>query len=206
MAGDLDEGAVHVAYELEWCAHAAHLCVFAMVDPSMPDDYRQIVHTVAFETCLLHARNLIEILVPGLHKSYPGDIKAADFAPGWAPPAGSALDFIDKPLLTMIDRHLAHLSWERADDPPGQRPYVDILAALIELMDDLAHNAVHRGASERLAAAVAAAQAELAKILRMTRPRRLWLESTTTTGGTVVIVSGGVLGPRVVHERSEGER
>lgn len=107
---EADVWVLHIDYELStlvelprWVDH------FANVGPA-------ILQNACLESALTHARLLIEFLVgrPGRHgirRRSNQDIQPDDFLPGWQLPDPTSFD--DR--LRSIDRHLAHLSKNRAN-------------------------------------------------------------------------------------------
>lgn len=98
-AKDLEEAAIHVNYEVQMFRHHAG---------------SNVADNATIEGFLLHGRNLIEFL--GWRASSRNtDILAANFVPGWTPPATPDPQFF-KHLLLKIDTHLSHLTWKRVDE------------------------------------------------------------------------------------------
>src|SRR5690348_12523552 len=134
----------HVAHEVVWCAGGARGRVIAEAGVVVHDDYRDMFLGLAFEACLLHARNLIEFLIPTVRKgSHPDDVKAVELVDHWECPPGPARSFVESQL-PLLDRHLAHLTWHRVENPPDSAglPYWKVAVTLVELMDDFASHAV----------------------------------------------------------------
>ena len=78
------------------------------------------VAKACLESMLLHARNLSEFLIEGRYKS--SDIHRSDFTPTWSPPNSPAKKRL-RDARSMMDRHLAHLSWDRVEvDVPEHDP------------------------------------------------------------------------------------
>ena len=95
----------HLIYEIQQLGDSARLAKL------MSDAY-----TAAIESCLVHARLLIEFLVGRPKKNGPGrsressDIKPSMFVDSWDPVDRDRFDvFLDR-----LDKHLVHLSKERA--------------------------------------------------------------------------------------------
>jgi hypothetical protein len=101
---ELTEGALHVGYEFESTVGSA-LALLAAKTP---------IELNAFLECtLLHAPNLIDFLTVTGPK-YPDDVWHGDFTTRWDPGAYTSL----RVPLSDINKHLAHLTWERVKGAP----------------------------------------------------------------------------------------
>lgn len=99
------EGLVHVGYELERCCEAS---TFLRRGNYSPPDLRNML----LESQLLHARSVRDFLVGA--KPYPDDIHRTNFAPDWKPgPLPSVYRLSKTADQKLINKHLAHISWER---------------------------------------------------------------------------------------------
>jgi hypothetical protein len=128
---ELTDAATHVNYEVTMLRFHA--------GSTEPDN-------TTIEGFLLHARNLIEFL-GWRASSRSTDILATDFVPGWTPPTppDSSLSFTD--VLSKIDKHLSHLTWDRVDQaatdidgPPF--PYQGIYNTVLSTFADFTQQAV----------------------------------------------------------------
>ena len=113
-----------------WISHLSYELTTLAELPRWVDHYVRpgptAVHIACLEATMIHGRLLVEFLV-GRDRRHPNDVQPSDFLPDWEHPDPSRL----RRHLPMIDRHLAHLSKDRADGttaPPGY---------LTELVDDV---------------------------------------------------------------------
>jgi hypothetical protein len=104
----------HIAYEVEMCVDAAVRCVLA-AGPGGDDTARNAF----LESALLHARCVFEFLDAKKRDRRDDDMIREDFGPPWKPAKGKeqeARTALHK-VKPDIDKHLAHLTWQRVDDP-----------------------------------------------------------------------------------------
>jgi hypothetical protein len=116
-AEELAEMMRHIGYEVLSCAMCTRLLRVYPVTESAPlEDPRTTVYNALLEAQLIHARNVIELLVRPLPPQ-PGhdDLLRTDFGPDWTPtpPASGAHARLSQ-AWEPINKHLAHLSWTRA--------------------------------------------------------------------------------------------
>jgi hypothetical protein len=116
---DLNQALIHLGYELETCIETA--CALrayqadgaidahapAVLDPGL-------IRNALVEAHLLHARALIEFFIE-TKSPQPGDILRTQFATEWSPQPAEAVRRLATFKRT-INKHLAHLTWDRVDD------------------------------------------------------------------------------------------
>lgn len=117
----------HVGYELTSCVEHA-VVRERLMDARVEelDPLTAVVANALLEACLVHARNLIELLAPPKRTPRADDVLIEDFTPGaWTPapksPAHRAASRCKSAHWALINKHLAHLTWTRVQrpDPPG---------------------------------------------------------------------------------------
>jgi hypothetical protein len=117
MSGsEFAEAARHVAYEFRMLSTAA---LDYLGDP---DPVRNILFLEGF---LTHARNLLEFFVPRRCGPRATDIWAGLFVPDWDARRHEAIALEAWAHIQGIDKHLAHLTFARVEQP---RPPWDIVA------------------------------------------------------------------------------
>ena len=75
------------------------------------------------ESMLLHARATTDFFI--MDRRYPSDIQRTEFAPEWIPEPTDAVKRI-RAHVKLINKHLAHLTWERLDNESPPWDYNDI--------------------------------------------------------------------------------
>ena len=84
------------------------------------------------ESMLLHARSAADFFV--MTRGYPTDIRRTDFAPERNPEPTDAVERI-RVHVKLIDKHLAHLTWERLDNASPAWDYNDIADDILAVAD-----------------------------------------------------------------------
>jgi hypothetical protein len=185
----------HIGYEVERCAIGARLTFFTQSDPRFPNDFRQVLHVTAFESCLTHARTLTEFLIPESRQGdRTRDVTSVELLPGWGCPPGAERDLLTGSLAE-LDRHLAHLSWDRVENPPPPRRYVDVTRAAVTLTRSFADAVTAAGLTyaAELDRRVSVAEAELAALDFAITQQKYPEDYATTSGATAVITAGTVV-------------
>src|SRR5947207_3316592 len=129
------KAAQHVAYELEVMVATA----IAVESPS-PDAIANALAAGAvvaplaenhgvLEACLLHARNLIDFL---LGQKIATDVHRSDFVAQWAPQKTDGTRFLRK-TRPLLNKHLAHITWDRVLNPPSPWPHLRIAGEIMNV-------------------------------------------------------------------------
>jgi hypothetical protein len=84
------------------------------------------------EAMLLHARATTDFFV--MTRGYQSDIRRTDFAPEWNPEPIGAVARI-RAYVGLIDKHLAHLTWERLDSASPAWDYYNIADDILAVAD-----------------------------------------------------------------------
>ena len=84
------------------------------------------------ESMLLHARSAADFFV--MTRGYPTDIRRTDFAPERNPQPTDAVKRI-RAHVRLMDKHLAHLTWERLDNASPAWDYNDIADDILAVAD-----------------------------------------------------------------------
>lgn len=116
-----------VSFELRQMAHATRLQrenEAASGDPMAGNAY--------IDSAALHARALIDFFINS--KGFKSDIRRTEFAPDWTPAPEGAVDRIERDGW-MLNKYLAHLTWERAI-PSGQTwNYPDLTEDVLDIAE-----------------------------------------------------------------------
>jgi hypothetical protein len=126
---ELQEALHHIGYELWMTAEASMRIRSAQRD----DDVIGI--NAYLESMLLHARALSDFFVD-TKRGFPSDVRRTDFGDtDWQPGPAEPVARI-KANSPVIDKRLAHLTWERVNgDPHGWR-FTDAAADLVAVADE----------------------------------------------------------------------
>ena len=119
----------HLGYELWMLAETSRRIPAAQRDAD-------VVATNAYlESMLFHARALSGFFV-GTKGGYPSDIRRTDFGSvDWQPGPADAVARVQSNV-PVIDKHLAHLTWERVSGEPPEWRYAEVAADLVAVADD----------------------------------------------------------------------
>lgn len=128
---DLASALGHVAYELWMMAEAASRIRSGALnaDPVAANAY--------LESMLLHARATADFFV--LSRGYPSDIRRTDFTEDWEPAPTEAADRI-RASAKLMDKHLAHLTWERLGDATPSWDFSNIADDVLAVADQWSIN------------------------------------------------------------------
>ncbi|NYE38013.1 hypothetical protein F4692_003158 [Nocardioides cavernae] len=113
------------------------------------------------DSAALHARALIDFFIKP--KGFPSDIRRTDFAPDWTPAPDKAVARIKKDGW-MLNKYLAHMTWERATPSAPSWNYPDLTEDVFDIAEAwCAHLAASDGdLSEYFAGQIKPARAALA--------------------------------------------
>ena len=125
---ELHEALGHIGYEL-WMMAAASNRI-----RSSKQAGDGVGANAYLESMLLHARALADFFVH-TKRGFPSDIRRTDFTDTDWEPAPAELVARIKVNSPVIDKHLAHLTWERVDDDPQEWHYPDVAADLVAVAD-----------------------------------------------------------------------
>ena len=185
---DLQEAASHVGYEL------VQLAAMPRARRRADEAGQDHVAQACLESMLLHARNLCEFLIEGRYKS--SDIHRSDFTPRWSPPNSPAKARL-RNARPMLDRHLAHLSWERVETGAPNDSPERIADDVVEVMGTFVD---HLGAEANPAAGWFDGQLRQARVLLQGERTGRGVVSLDTSDELMAHPGGGGLG-RVIRER-----
>src|SRR5664279_1162860 len=116
---DLQEAMKHLGYELWMLAETSRRIRVAQRDADA------VATNAYLESMLFHARALSDFFV---HKKsgFPSDIRRTDFGSvDWQPGPADAVARI-RSNTPVIDKHLAHLTWERVSGAPHEWRYAEV--------------------------------------------------------------------------------
>lgn len=114
----------HLSYEVSMCAVSAARML------SAEDGYE---HNAYLECMLLHARALDEFLVMTRDKPYKDNMLRTDFGDEWEPHPIEAVQRL-KERRSLINKHLAHLTWARVDSAEApQWSFIEIANDIVSV-------------------------------------------------------------------------
>lgn len=120
----VEEGLRHIGYELEQACQCAAL----LRAGTHQNDDDPVVHNALLESMLLHARSLIEFFVRPAGRF--DDMALNDFVatkPRWKRGPDDAVARLGtEHIKTLLDKHLAHLTWPRVGSNQPSWTYDDI--------------------------------------------------------------------------------
>lgn len=149
------DGLSHVGYEIWMCAEAMAQVVGASAAvPANTSDVTVGARSNAFlESGLLHARALYEFLIADHDKPRPDDMLRTDFAPEWTP---SPLDAVARLNSSprMLNKHLAHLTWERIENAGPPWTYKQVAQDILDVASAWADHVRLTTSETRLVAAL----------------------------------------------------
>lgn len=123
---DRVEALRHVGYELWMMAEASS----RIRSGRLAKD--GVAANAFLESMLLHARATTDFFV--MTRGYQSDIRRTDFAPEWNPEPTDAVERI-RAHVRLIDKHLAHLTWERLDNASPVWDYYDVADDILAVAD-----------------------------------------------------------------------
>jgi len=116
----------HVNYELDMMAFAAARLRYPLDD---------LFRNAYLESMLLHARNLAAFLIwPDNNAT---SIRPVDFAPGWSAGPAEACAYLESQR-DRINKHLAHLTWQRLSDGTPSWEREKITSAVFSVAEEWA--------------------------------------------------------------------
>ena len=118
----------YIADEVHRCAECA-----ARRDVALSED-DGLVADACLEAMLVHARAVLDFLLND--SRFPTDIRRSTFpGPDWDRPTSELATSL-RDDITVVNKHLAHLTWERID--PTQEPWEEtgFAAKVVELADE----------------------------------------------------------------------
>ena len=105
---DAQAGLEHIAYETGMTVASALRLTRGRLHDS-------VLENACLESMLLHARSLSDLLTTTGSRRFKTDMHLSDFSdPAWDPRPGESVDYLQAQG-PMINRHLAHLTWDRTD-------------------------------------------------------------------------------------------
>jgi len=126
---DLQEAMNHLGYELWMLAETSWRI------PAAKRDGDVVATNAYLESMLFHARALSDFFVHK-KKGFPSDIRRTDFGSvDWQPGPADAVARIESNA-PVIDKNLAHLTWERVSGEPHEWRYAEVAADLVAVADD----------------------------------------------------------------------
>lgn len=129
--GEKIEALKHVAYEVWMMTFAATQLVSTGDDQSLPEV--GVVQNAYLESTLLHARSLADFLVRDSGRK--ADIRRIDFADEWKPEPDEAVTRV-KGSLNDLNKHLAHLTWDRVTNAgPTQWNAAALVTDIVHIAD-----------------------------------------------------------------------
>lgn len=127
--GDLQEAMEHLGYELWMLAEMPR----RIREAQREDDV--VANNAYLESMLFHARALSDFFVP-MKKGRSSDIRHTDFGTvDWQPGPADAVTRI-RSHMPVINKRLAHLTWERVSGEPPEWRYAEVAADLVAVADD----------------------------------------------------------------------
>lgn len=132
---DIAAAAHHVAYELEVLVTSALAVKAATVeDAGWPIDPEMTAASYAennglLEACLLHTRNLTDFLIL---TGRAGDVRRTDFVANWAPPKSEHTRYL-RSIRPLLDKHLAHITWDRVLNPTKPWDHYQITRSVLHV-------------------------------------------------------------------------
>ena len=126
---DLQEAMNHLGYELWMLSETSRRI------PAAKRDADVVATNAYLESMLFHARALSDFFVHK-KKGFPSDIRRTEFGSvDWQPGPADAVARIESNS-PVIDKHLAHLTWERVSGEPHEWRYAEVAADLVAVADD----------------------------------------------------------------------
>jgi hypothetical protein len=126
---DLQEAMEHLGYELWMLAETSGRI------PAAKRDADVVANNAYLESMLFHARSLADFFVHN-KKGFPSDIRRTEFGSvDWQPGPADAVARIESNS-PVIDKHLAHLTWERVSNEPPEWRYAEVAADLVAVAGD----------------------------------------------------------------------
>jgi len=126
---ELQEAMKHLGYELWMLAETSRRIRAAQRDADA------VATNAYLESMLFHARALSDFFVH-TKRGFPSDIRRTDFGSvDWQPGPADAVARIESNA-PVIDKNLAHLTWERVSGEPHEWRYAEVAADLVAVADD----------------------------------------------------------------------
>jgi hypothetical protein len=130
---------VHMTYELDMMVFStqqlSHVIgapdkVNVVLESALLHD-RNLLVNVFLDSALLHTRNLAAFLI--WPDNNPTSIRPSDFSADWTPSPTVAVENIEK-IREPINKHLAHLTWQRDEQGKQGWDCVDIARDMVEIL------------------------------------------------------------------------
>ena len=127
-AADLRDAMEHLGYELWMLAETSRRIGAAKRDADT------VATNAYLESMLFHARALSDFFV--LERGFRSDIRRTDFGSAdWQPGPAEAVARI-RANAPVIDKRLAHLTWERVVGAPHEWRYTEVAADLVAVAEE----------------------------------------------------------------------